>query len=864
MRLVRLALRVLPRSFRDEHGRELEAALALRLARGGGPFVRAAAVARELGGLLATAARVHAELMRQDLRWALRTLRRSPGFAVTAVAVGALGIGATTAAVSVTDHVLVRKLPFADSGRLVKLWQTDPRRGYSRLEASPAHYREWRQLSRSFDSLAAYWPSTVTLVGAGEPERLEAAQVSASLADVLRVRPALGRLFDTSDDVPGAPATVVLAHAYWSSRFAGDREIVGRTLRLDGETATVVGVLPAGLHFPERTTQVWTPQRFAPEWYEDRTNTFLRVVARLAPGVSLVTARGELAAIAAQKAREFPNPAGDAGVAVIGLRDELSRESRLLLVALSAAALCLLLLSTTNLANLLLARSLARSRELAVRSALGGGRARLVRQMLTESLALAFLSGGLGVALAYAATPAVARLVPSSLPIAEAPAIDLRLLLVATLVTIATGVGFGLAPALRAPADASADELREGSRAALGGRRERWRRALVFAEVALSVALLVSTGLLLRALGRLQGTDPGFRSGGVVTLRTWLPRPEYDATEKRHQFYGAVLDEVRALPGVESAGYITFLPMTMRGGIWGVKSAGATDADAEIGTASLRYTTPQLFATLGMRLVAGRDVSPADTLETEKVAVVSESFARQYLAEREPLGQRFQIAFFERTVVGVVADVAVRGLGKLSEPQVYLPHRQIPDGWMIIYDPKDLAVRTTGSFEPLVPELRRIVARADPNLPITSVQPLAAIVDADTAPRAAQLRVLGAFAAVAVLLAATGLHGLLAYAVASRRQEIGVRMALGAGAREVVALVVRQALAPAAGGAAVGLVLAAAAGRALGALLAGVSPLDGVAYGASLGVVAAMALAGSALPAWRAVRLDPTTALRAE
>jgi predicted permease len=864
MRLYRALLHLLPRSFRDDYGRDLADTFARRLAGAGGRGDRLALWVRELAGLVATAARAHAELAAQDLRWTLRSLRRSPAFALTAVVVAALGIAATTAAFSVTDHVLVRPLPFPDADRLVKLWQTDPRRGYSWLEASPAHFREWSERQRSFDSIASYWTTAVTRVGDGAPERLQAAQVSASLVDVLRVQPALGRLFDADDDAYGAPATVVLAHAYWRTRFGGDRDVVGRRLTIDGETMEVIGVLPAGLHFPDRDVQIWKPHRFAPEWYEDRTNTFLRVIARLRPDVAPATARAELDALAARQAREFPDPSGDAGIALARLRDELPRDARLLLVALLGAALCLLLLACSNLANLLLVRSLARAKELAVRAALGGGRARLVRQMLTESLVLATAGGGLGVALAYVATPALARLVPTALPIAEAPAVDLRLLVFATLVTLVTGVAFGLLPALRAPLDASASDLREGARGGVGGRRQRWRRALVLVEVTLSVTLLVSAGLLLRTLAGLEATDPGFTSRGVLTLRTWLPRPEYAATEKRHQYYETVLEQVRALPGVESAGFTSFLPMTMRGGLWGVKPAGAAEDAPDATVASVRFVTPQLFAALGVPLRAGRDVAASDTLESEKVAVVSESFAREQFPGRDPLGQRFQVAFFERTVVGVVADVAVRGLGKASEPQVYLPHRQIPDGWMILYDPKDLAVRTSGPLEPLVAELRRIVARTDPNLPITDVRPLASLVAEDTAPRAAQLRVLGAFALLAVALAGIGLHGLLAYTVTSRRQELGVRAALGATSNELVALVLRQGLAPAAAGALLGLALAAAAGRAMRALLVGVSPLDATTYAAALGAVLLMAAAGAALPARRAARLDPTTALRAE
>jgi putative ABC transport system permease protein len=864
MRAYRLLLRLLPRAFRDDYGSELEATFARRLAPARTPFARLALWAGELGGLGATALRVHAELVRQDLRWSLRALRRAPGFALTVVAVAAIGIGATTATFSVTDHVLVRPLPFAEPDRLVKLWQADPQRGYSRLEVSPAKLRDWRERSRSFAGVASYWSTSVTLIGAGNPERLEAAKVSAALADVLRIRPALGRFFTEEDDRDGAEATVVLAYDFWRSRFAGDREVLGRKILLDGAPSTVIGVLPQGIRFPSRETRVWMTHRFAPSWYDDRTNTFLQVIARLRPGVSIASARAELAGVATQLASEHPGPSDGQGIAVIHLRDELSRESRLLLVALLAAAVCLLLLACTNLASLLLARSLSRGQELAVRATLGGGRARLVRQMLTESLLLAAIGGLLGVALAYAATPAVARLVPTTLPIAEAPAVDLRLLAFATLLTVATGVGFGLAPALRAPLEASAADLREGARAGTSGGKQRWRRALVAAEVTLSITLLVASGLLLRALTRLQAIDPGFRSAGVVTLRTWLPRPEYDPTEKRHRFYSDVLERVRALPGVTSAGYTTFLPMTMRGGIWSIKLPGQSAEESAGLSTSLRFVTPGLFSALGVPLRSGRDVSDGDTLENEKVAVVSESFVRRFLPDQDPLGKQFEIAFFPRTIVGVVGDVAVRGLGKESEPQVYLPNRQIPDGWMPLYDPKDLAVRAQGGFEPLAAVLRRIVAQVDPNLPVSDVRALAAIVDADTAPRSAQLRVLGAFAATALLLAGIGLHGLLSFAVSSRRQEIGVRMALGATRGGVVALVLKHGLVPAAVGLGTGLALAAAAGQALTALLAGVSPFDATIYLGTVAATAVMAATGALLPALRAARLDPVTALRSE
>jgi len=825
---------------------------------------RAALWSREIAGLLRSAVALHLDLLRHDLRWTLRSLRRSPGFALTAIAVAALGIGATTATFSVADYVLVRRLPFPEADRLVKLWEDDSFRGYPRLEPSPADYRDWREQSHSFSAMASYSPASTTLLGQGVPERLDSAQVSASLGEVLGANAWIGRLFSSDDDRSGAAATVVLSYACWRDRFGADRGILNRKLVLDGQPTVVIGVLPEGFAFPSRETQLWIPQRFGPDWYDDRDNNFLRVIARLRPDVSIDAARAELATVATRLATEHPETNAQSGVAVVRLRDELSRESQLLLKALAGAAFCLLLLSCTNLASLLLSRSLARGRELAVRAALGGGRSRLVRQMLTESLLLAGAGGAVGIALAFVATPAVARLVPNSLPIAETPPIDFRLLAVAAALTLATGLGFGLAPALRAPLDASADELREGGRAGVSGGRQRWRRTLVFVEVGLSVALLVSTALLLRSLERLQAVDPGFRSAGVLTLRTWLPRPEYDATEKRHRFYAEVLEQVRSLPGVESAGYLSFLPMTMRGGIWGVKIAGRNDENGEAGSSSVRYASPGALAALSVPFRAGRDVSDSDSMDSEKVAVVSESFARRFFPGEDALGRHFEIAFFERTVVGVVGDIAVRGLGKESEPQVYLPDRQIPDGWMTFYDPKDLAVRTSGSFEPLSTALRTIVARADPKLPITNLRPLAAIVAEDTAPRTAQLRVLGAFAATALLLAGLGLHGLLAYAVSSRRQELGLRVALGASRRGIATFVLRQGVLPAAGGAVAGLGLAAATGRWLSSLLFGVSPFDATAYAVAAVLMLLTALAGALPPTARALRLDPIAALRSE
>jgi putative ABC transport system permease protein len=856
-------LRLLPASFRGEYATEMRAVFAQRRREASGPLGVALLWIETAWDLLACAIRVHAELFAQDVRYAIRSFRNAPGFTLTAAFVAALGVGATTAAFSVTDHVLVRPLPFKEPHRLIKLWQDQTATGYSRLELSPANYRDWKRLSTSFEAMACWHSLSANLSGDGDPERFEGYSFSADLLPVLGVQPLIGRGFTPEDDQPGAAGTVILSHGLWLARFGGDPAVLGRRLVLDDEPYQVVGVMPPDFRFPTRAAQLWTATRFQQEAYEDRTNTYIYAIGRLKPGVSLEQARAEMRLIAAQLERTYPENA-KTSANLVRMRDEVAPQARLLLKALFGAALCVLLIACTNLASLLLARALVRRQELAVRTALGAGRERLLRQLLTESLLLALLGGALGVLLAFAATPLVARLVPTSLPIAETPTVDLRILAFAAVTTLVIAVGFGVAPAWRALRDVDAAGLREGSRGGVGGRRERLRGALVMAEVTLSVVLLVSAGLLIRALWHVQAVDPGFRTDGVLTLRTNLPLPRYQETVKRQQFYTSVLAGVRALPGVQCAGYTSFLPMVMRGGIWKVEVPGRTDAPGEGTSVSMRFVTPGYFATLGIPVRAGRDVSESDTQTSPFVAVISESLAREVWPGQDPLGRRFKTAFFERTVVGVVGDVRVRGMERESEPQVYLASPQVPDGGVPWYAPKDLAIRASVDPATLMPSVRRIVAQADPQQPISDVRTLEDVVRADTGARTAQVRVLAAFAAAALLLAGVGIHGLLAFVVRSRSQEIGVRVALGASPRDVLALVLRQGFHLTATGLVAGLLLAYGAGRAMQALLAGVSPHDGITFAAAAAVSAVMAVAGCLLPALRALRVDPLLVMRAE
>ena len=861
MRLYRLLLRLYPASFRAEYGEEMARLFGERRRRAAAAGWRLLWL-EALGDAMTTAPRVHLDILRQDLRYAARSARRAPGFAATAVIVMAVGIGATTAVFSIADRVLLRDLPFASADGLVRVWENVP--GYPQLEPSPANYRDWTTMSRSFAQLEAHMAYAVNMKR-GEPQRIDGVALTAPLLPMLGVEPSLGRFFTEEEGRLGGPNAVILSDRLWRRAFAADPSVIGQPVRLDDSTYTVVGVMPGDFYFPDRETDIWMPMTLGPSWYEDRDNNFLRVVGRLRPGVTLEAARADMDTVMAALEQAHPKANAQTRTTLRLLGDQVGWQSRLLIRVLAGASLCLLLIACTNLASLLLTRFTSRRRELTVRAALGAGRERLTRQLLTESLLLAAVGGIAGILVAAAATPLLVRLVPTTLPVPDAAVLDPRVLLFAAGMTMATGIGFGVVPAWRISGAAQAVSLREGARGATGG-RERLRSVLVAAQVAVSILLLVSTGLFVRALARVQATDPGFQPAGVLSLRTALPMERYKTTASRHAFYQRVLGEIEAVPGVSAAAYTSFTPMVMRGGIWPVEVKGVTGGATanDVHTASLRYLTPGYFEALGIPLRHGRDLSFSDRLDAPFVAVVSESFARRYWPAGNAVGQRFTIAFDERIVVGVAGDVRVRGLESISEPQVYLPHQQVRDGWLPFYAPKDLVIRTAGDPLAITGTVRRIVHAADPELPLSDVRTMEDVVGLETAPRRTQTAVLALFAGIAILLAGVGLHGLLAFGVAQRRQEIGVRLALGATRARIVRLVVAEGFALAVAGSVAGVALALAVSRWFSSLLAGVAPADPATYaGASLLILLVVA-AGTMMPAWRAVRVDPVTALRAD
>jgi putative ABC transport system permease protein len=862
MRLLSALLHLYPASFRADYGREMKSIMRARLDETSGFAARTRLWLETIVDVIWNSIGAHVDILRQDIRYTARTLWRSKGFALTAILVTGLGIGANTAAFSVADFVLIRPLPYQDADRLVKIWEGPLDGTNGRNEVSPALYKDWKENSRSFESFGAHYNSAVNLVGGGEPVRLESAFVTGSLFKTLGVSPIRGRLLNDADNLD--PSAILLSYSLWQSRFGGDASIIGRQLSIDGSPRVVAGVMPPDFHYPNRRVAMWLPM--APDQINDDDigNTYWYVLAKLKKGVTHAQAQAEMRGIANRLRQANPEALEETTFAVDRLRDEFSRQQKLMLLALCGASACVLLIACANLANLLLARALTRRRELVVRSALGAGRERLVRQSVTESLVLALLGGAVGVVLAYVSIPLLTRLVPTTLPIAQTPSVDPRIVAFAALITIFTGIGFGVLPAWRSSAEVDLNGIRDGARAG-GGRRERARSILVVAEVMASVVLLISAGLLMRALLRLQDTDPGFRVANVLTLRTDLPQPKYDSTYRRVAFYDEVLSRIRAIPGVSSAAYGTGLPMVMTGGIWRVIKDGQDQNAGPVERASSRFVSPQYFATLSIPIKKGRDFEESDDANHDSVAVVSESWVRKFADGKDPIGMRFTFrGDLHLTVVGVAGDVRVRGPEQTSEPQVYMSYRQFPDGQGNFYAPKDLVIKSTVPAATLIRSVREIIKRADPEQPISDVRPLSQVVSEATAARSVQVRILLAYAGIAFFLAAIGIHGLLSFSVSSRQHEIGVRIALGAQRRDIVRMVMKQGAILAAAGVVPGLLIAYLAGRWMQSLLAGVQPSDVLTF-ASAGILCVvMTMIGTFAPTMRAAGVDPATAFRAE
>ena len=858
-RFYRALLRLYPTGFRSEYEHELLATFEARAREHSGALAPLFTAFDAITDAVPNAIGAHWDILIQDLRYAVRSLGKTPGFVVTAILVIALGVGANTAAFSLADFVLLRPLAFPEPEQLFELNTSYPNGTNNNM--SPANLRDYRTSNHTASGLGAVWRRSVNLVGKGEPRRLETARVTPDLMPTIGVGAYAGRIISPEDSVDGR--VIILSYGLWRTHFGGDRGIIGTSVQLEGEPFTVIGVMPPSFMFPSRDTEAWTALILREENYVDRSDTFLEVFGRLRPGVSFEQARKDFEVIGARLAQQYPNDNADSGALLLGLRDKLGPRARVLVLALCGAALCILLLACANLASLLIARATSRARELAVRAALGAGPERLVRQLITESMGLALIGGLVGIGAAIAGLPLLSRLVPNSLPIAALPTIDARVLALAVAFVAITGLAFGVGPALGASRSRALDALREGIRGG-GGRTRRIRAGLVIVEVAASVVLLITSGLLIRAVMRIQANDIGFRPENVLTLRTQLPYPRYAITARRDQFYARVLENIRALPGVQGASYVTGLPMTMKGGIWNVEKVDGVEYKDASNGASFRTLTPDYFSTMSIPLRAGRDVSDTDTREAPPVIVVSQSFAEKYWPKQNPIGRRATIGGAERTVIGVVGEVLVRGPERVSEPQVYIPAKQMPDSSFMSYPPKDLVVRTTTPSATILPAIRRIVHEADPEQSISHVRPMTEIVEGETASRLTQLRVLGALSLIALLISGIGIHGLLTFTVSRRSHELGVRRALGEQAASILRRVLQEGMALAAVGVVAGIVLAYFSARTMNALLYGIKPSDPLTFSAAATLCFVVAVLGCLRPAIRASRIDPVTALRGE
>jgi len=859
--LYKLLLRLYPASFRAEYGAELVRAFEESARRRGGAANAFAAVR----DVVPNALFVHGSMLRQDLHYAFRTMRRSRAFVSTVILVTALGVGANTATFSVADLVLLRPLPFRDPGALVRLCE-GPRQGAGwgcMNELSPANFRDVARATTTVRQWGAYTGAEGNLVGSGEPVHIAAEAVSPEVLPLLGVRPLIGRVFDTTAAGRNDAGSVVLSYGLWQSQFAGRSDVLGKTIRLDDTPRTIIGVMPPAFHFPAPAVQLWTPLVLLDTDFVDRTNTYLHGIGRLAPGATFEQARAELALVFDRLSKEHPDTNKETWFSYFRLRDEMSPRYRLMLLLLCGASLSLLLLTGANLANLLLARATARELELAVRAALGAGRERLVRQMLTESLVLAIIGGAVGVLVAMLAVPLLSHMIPTSLPLGQSPRLDSRALLVAGAFTALTGLGFGLIPALVTGGRTGFRALREGTRGG-GGRRQRLRTTLVATEVAVSVLLLVSSAFLTRAVWRVQAVDSGFSSDGVLTLRTTLTTSRSMDSLRRTEFYDRVLAGVRALPGVTAAAYTSGLPMVLTGGITGVELPGQPARNRRSSGVSLRLVTPQFFDVLGIPVLKGRLIEEPDRLGRPLVAVVSESFVTRELPNEQPIGKTFRTRGLDYTIVGVVRDIKVRGLERTNEPQLYLSAAQAPGAIGSLYIPKDLIIRAGARSAALIPEVRDVIRRVDAQQPVFNIRLLSDVLEGQTADRRAQLRILIALASLALLLTAIGIYGLLAFMVTQRSREIGVRLALGAEPGRVARMIVGDAARLALIGGIPGVIAAYAAARAMNALLFGIAPTDPATLASGFVVVLLATIAGSLGPALSAVRVSPLAAMRTD
>jgi len=792
--------------------------------------------------------------MLADIRYAVRSLARRPGLAITAVITMALGLGANTAIFSVVNGVLLRPLPYREPDRLVSLWLALPSRGVSFALPDYDLFCKWRARAHSFDGIAAWSSASGRLTTGAEPEHVNVLRVNANLFRLLGVRPLIGRDFAEDDDRPGAARVALIDYKFWQRRFGGNKAIAGKPLTLDDVAYTITGVLPKGFEGPLDTADMYVPLAEAPGHTAE--GVAVTGCGRLRRGIPVEQANTEVNAITKSVLKERGWHIAF-GAWVVGLHDFRVRDVRLTLVMLFAAVGLVLLIACANVANLLLARAASHRREVAVRTALGAGRVQLLRQFLTESVVLSAAGGILGLCLAYWSVHLLPLLAPESLPFADRISIDPRVLLFTALATVATGVMFGMAPAISVLRGRTWDALREGGRAGEGASRARFRNALVVGEVALALMLACGAALLVRSIMHLRAVQPGFNAAGVLTASIDLPRSAYPEPERRMNFYSGLLERLRNTPGIQAAGMSNQPPFGGASTSVGLYVQDAPPSSpSELPLLEQRIVDPGYFRTMQIPLKRGRLFDEHDR-GAEPLAVINEAMARLW-PKRDPVGRRFGDGMHWITVVGIIANVHQMTLAKPPEPQFYLPYWQAPQPAMT------LLVRTASDPFQAAPALRAALRDIDKDQPVSKLAALARQIDGSVASHRLAVILLSGFAVVALLLSAVGLYGLVSYSVARRTQEIGVRVALGASPGRVRAGVLKQAAVLGIAGVLLGLAGALALTRTIQSLLFGVSAYDPVTFAAVALLLLVVTLAASYMPARRASAVDPMVALRQE
>ena len=795
-----------------------------------------------------------------DLRYAFRQLLKNPGFAVVAILTLALGIGACTAIFSVVNGVLLRPLDYPQPDRIVVIKETNLPQ-FPEFAVAPPNYLDWVKQTKSYSFLAAYGGMPVNFTGNGEPQRLVGVKATAHYFDVYGVKPVLGRFFVLEEDALGKNHVVVLSHPFWQRVFGGAGNIIGRDIQLNGESYNVIGVAPPNFGQASKV-DTWVPMGFKPDETANdaRGAHYLSAIGRLRPGVTVAQARAELELIAAQLARQYPDSDKGWGVGLTPMLDYAVRDVRAVLYTLLGAVGCVLLIACANVANLLLARATARHREISIRTALGASRLRLVRQLLTESVCLALAGGVAGILLARWGLDLLLALAPTTLPRSGDIHLDAIVLIFALSLSVLTGVVFGLAPALLAAHTDVSEGLKQGSRGSTDA-RGRLRGALVIIEVAFALVLLGGAGLLARSFMQLTHVDPGFVTENATVLRLALPEKKYEKPEQQNAFAEALLARLRALPGVQAVGLTHALPLI---GDWvlGFKIEGRPEVlPSDMPNTNYYSVSPDFFRAMGIRLMRGRLFTPQDDAHAPRVAVINETLARQFFPNENPIGKRILVTNGPdawRQIVGIVADTTQYGVDKPTTSQTYEPFAQAP------FDSLNIVLRTTGSSTALAGALRPAVYAVDKDQPVGTIRPLEEILGDTIAKQRFAMLLLIVFALVALVIAAVGIYGVMAYSVVQRTGEFGIRMALGAQRGDVLRLVLSHAGKLVGVGLLLGLGATLATSRVIGSMLFRTNAHDPLTFVLTTLMLGGVALAACLLPARRATRVNPIEALRNE